>query len=268
MADVITFDPAYFEQLVKDFGKTSKSLEDAKASLQKAKVGLDSGLVAFALCSRLNDDINKIKKNADTRINEANAFSKALTNGITRVNDWEETTKNRESSLAAELDKTWGFEGGSFARESAQSTGGETVVGAADSSPASPGSVNLTTQDMNSKYYSQNLSGVPKTLINSYDGKEHMNCVYYARSRAMEANGLDAYSPKGSGSDIQANSIAHFPGHDVFVEQVERDAGGQPTTVVFTESNWGGTTDGHRVEMPYSEFINRSNSNVNGYTYF
>ncbi|MDR1132519.1 MAG: hypothetical protein LBL05_00060 [Synergistaceae bacterium] len=263
MADIITFDPAYFQELTKDLGNVSKSLGEAKASLQKATVGLDSGLVAFALCAKLNDDIKQVKKTADARVSETNGFSKALTGGITRVNSWETTTKNRESGLAAQLSKTWGFENGKFTGET-----GQTTAGTVASPSTSSNGANLTAQNMGSKYYSQNLSGVPRTLINDYDGKEHMNCVYYARSRAMEANGLDAYSPKGSGSEIQANSIAHFPGHDVFIENVERDASGQPTKVVFTESNWGGAADGHRVEMSYSEFVNRSGSKVNGYTYF
>jgi hypothetical protein len=263
MADIITFDPAYFQELSGCLKDVSRSLDEAKASLQKASVSLDSGVVAFILCAKLNDDIGAIKKAADARINEANSYSKALANGITRINDWEENTKKREFGLAARLGKTWGFENGKFSEGTEQ-----TAAGPVDSSPISSDNTNLAPQDMGSKYYRQNLPGVPRTLINDYDGKEHMNCVYYARSRAMEANRLDTYSPKGSGSEIQANSIAHFPKHDVFIERVERDASGQPTNVVFTESNWGGAADGHQLEMSYSEFVNRTGSKVNGYTYF
>jgi hypothetical protein len=114
MADIVTFDPAYFQELAKNLENASKSLNDAKTGLQKATVGLDSGLVAFALCSVLNSDIKNIQKNAAGSINAAGAFSKVLLNGVVRVNGWETTTKNRESGLAAQLGKTWGFEGGNF----------------------------------------------------------------------------------------------------------------------------------------------------------
>jgi hypothetical protein len=110
MADIITFDTAYFQELIKDLGNVSKSLGEAKANLQKAAVGLDSGLVAFAMCVKLNDDIKQINKTAVARINETSGFSKVLETGITRVNAWETTTKNRESGLAAQLGKIWGFE--------------------------------------------------------------------------------------------------------------------------------------------------------------
>jgi hypothetical protein len=269
MADVIALDPAYFQELAKDLGDVSRSLGDAKAILQKVRIGLDSGLVAFAACAALNLDIEKIKKTASARIDEANGYSKALTDGITRVNDWEATTKNRESGLAAQLGKTWGFEGGNFKGETGQPAAGESSPGILGSPSASSNNANLAAQNMNSSYYSQKLDGVPETLINDYDGKEHMNCVYYARARAMEANQMTGWTGgTPSQSEIRANSIAHFPGHDVFIEQVEYDANNQPSKVVFTESNWGYTADGHQMTMPYSEFVNRAGSKVNGYTYF
>ncbi|MDR0653833.1 MAG: hypothetical protein LBG12_11100 [Synergistaceae bacterium] len=125
MADIITFDTAYFQELTKDLGDISKSLDEAKASLRKATVGLDSGLVAFALCVKLNEDIKQIKNTADARISETDGFSKALADGIANVNRWEENTKNRESGLALQIGKTWGFEDGNFTGEAGSS--GSTV---------------------------------------------------------------------------------------------------------------------------------------------
>jgi hypothetical protein len=117
MADIITFDPTYLQELAGDLGNVSKYLGEAKTSLRKASVGLDSGLVAFAMCSKLNDDMTQIKKTAENRISEASGFSKALEGGIRNINNWETTTKNRESGLAAQLGKIWGFENVNFTGE-------------------------------------------------------------------------------------------------------------------------------------------------------
>jgi hypothetical protein len=126
MADIVTFDPAYFQELAKDLESASRSLDDANAIVGKACVGLDSGLVAFALCYSLNENLRTIKKNVDGFLNKASGFSKVLIGGVMRVNGWEETTKNRESGLASQLGKTWGFEGGNSAggAPSANDTGG------------------------------------------------------------------------------------------------------------------------------------------------
>ena len=259
----VTFDPAYFQELTKNLAGVSTSLNNAKTRLKEVHVGLDSGLVAFALCSKLNDDIKKINTTADGSINKASVFSKILINGSTRVDSWEANAKSRESSLASQLGKTWKFEDRNFTQETGQTAAGESSM-----QPGSSEDFALAGKDMNSKYYTQVMPGVPRTLINDYDKQEHMNCVYYARARAMEANGLDSYAVKGSGSEIQSNSIAHFPGHDVFIEEVKRGADGQPTSVVFSESNWGGTVDGHQQEISYDKFIKRGGSSVNKYTYF
>ncbi|MDR2180681.1 MAG: hypothetical protein LBP21_10265 [Synergistaceae bacterium] len=121
MADIITFDPVYFEELAKDLETASRSLDDAKADVQKASVGLDSGLVAFALCCKLNEDISKCRKAADGFVREAKDFFQVLRGGVMRVNGWEENTKNSESGLAAQLSKTWGFENGNFAGDKGSS---------------------------------------------------------------------------------------------------------------------------------------------------
>ncbi|MDR2175048.1 MAG: hypothetical protein LBO82_03815, partial [Synergistaceae bacterium] len=94
MADIVTFDPAYFQELIKDLEGASQSLISAQDSLQKASVGLDSGLVAFAMCCTLNDDIKKVKKTAEGFLDEASGLSRALTGGVMRVNGWENTTKS------------------------------------------------------------------------------------------------------------------------------------------------------------------------------
>jgi hypothetical protein len=120
---------------------------------------------------------------------------------------------------------------------------------------------------MDSGYYTQNMSGVDRTLVNKLDGQTHMNCVYYARARAMEANQLDSYVSQGSGNELRANSIASFDGHDMFIEGVTYGADGKPTHVTISESNWAdGKGDGTRKTITYEQFLNRGK--VNKYTYF
>ncbi|MDR3354487.1 MAG: hypothetical protein LBO21_05570 [Synergistaceae bacterium] len=267
MAEIITFDPAYFQELTKDLGDVSRSLDDAKASLQKVSVGLDSGLVAFALCVSLNNDIKKVQKTTNARISETNGYSKSLQSGIMRVNGWEETTKNRESGLASQLVKTWGFENANFAGVAAADSSRETTP----TSLTSPGNPNLAAQNMDSKFYTQNFSGIARTLI--YNGKERMNCVYYARARAMEANQMTEWTGGNQGqSEIRANSIAKFLDsngnrHDVFIESVEYDSNNQPMRVTLSESNMGSHPDGRRTTVDWEHFKNRDGKTVDSYTY-
>jgi hypothetical protein len=244
-------------------------LGDAKASLQKASVGLDSGLVAFALCLSINNDINKIKKTTDARISETNGYSKSMQSGILRVNGWEKITKNRESGLASQLVKTWGFESGNFAG----GTGGDSHPETPAQSLTSSDNADLAAQNMDSDYYTQDFSGVTRTLINGYDGKEHLNCVYYARARAMEANRMTEWTGGNSGqSEIRDNSIATFLDsqgnrHDVFIESVEYDSNNQPIRVTLSESNMGGHPDGRTTTVDWEHFENRDGKTVNSYTY-
>jgi hypothetical protein len=256
MADIITFDPAYFQELSGGLKDVSGYLDEAKASLQKASVGLDSGLVAFALCAKLNEDIKQIKKTADARISETNGYSKALVNGVTRVSGWEDTTKNRESGLATQLGKTWEFENGNFSGDAA-SAGKETTNAAATNSP------NLADFDLNSKYYPEAQS------LNSFDNKIHIDCFAFANARAKEANQVDSLTSQRTDNTVQANSIARYDyddgtNHYVFIERVEEVNGN--TIVHFREGNWGGSPDGELKSKPLSEFEHRGKGGgVGGY---
>ncbi|MDR1376344.1 MAG: hypothetical protein LBJ22_02440 [Synergistaceae bacterium] len=260
MADIIRFDPIYLQELARSLDDASSSLDGAKASLQKASVGLDSGLVAFALCVALNEDIKKIKKTAGVRVNEAKGLSKVLANGAMRVDSWEETTKNRESGLASQLVKTWGFENGNFAPEAGQTTAGESSA-----APSASGTGNSGAPDLNSWYYKQS-PGALNAYRQNGDVAGKLDCVYYARARAMEVNGLGSYSSQGSGNELRTNSIARFQGHDVFIERLYTDSDGI-TKVVFSEGNWNdGTPDGGIKEYTLAAF--QARGNVNEYVYF
>ncbi|GHS95043.1 hypothetical protein AGMMS50276_09270 [Synergistales bacterium] len=144
---------------------------------------------------------------------------------------------------------------------------GEVILGG----NAPNGSPNLAAPNMNSRYYSlpaSALNAITPTGTNKWSSREHMDCVYYAHARAMEVNQLETYTTQGTGGDIQANSVARFPGHSVFIENVEYE-NGQPSRVTFTESNWADQEDGHQTTMSFEEFSNRGGANNNiTYTYF
>jgi hypothetical protein len=114
---------------------------------------------------------------------------------------------------------------------------------------------------------------------NVYEGKSdnlwHMNCVFFARARAMEANGLSTYDktwnsigPNGQGNTIRANSIARFSGHEVFIERLERDTNGNVTNVWFTEANWHGNYDGEIKVRTWDVFTKRPGGGNISYIYF
>jgi hypothetical protein len=257
MAEVIRLDSDYISSYSGKLKTALPLMEEALTLLNRAR--MSSGWFS-AQRDRINSDIDAVMKEIKRISGEVGDVSDYLNTGAGWFKEWESYTQGKESVLASELAKVWGFEGSNW--------NGGNVKAPVTPVPQNPSSGGGTAgQNMNSDYYTRDMPGVPRTLINPVDGKEHMNCVYYARARAMEANGLSSYAAVGSGSQIQANSIAHFPGHDVFIENVVYE-NGQPSQVVFTESNWGGTADGHQVSMSYSEFVKRGGSNVNRYTYF
>jgi len=99
--------------------------------------------------------------------------------------------------------------------------------------------------------------------FNSTFGTENavrrINCVHFARARAMEVNYPLRWDQGTIVSDIRANSIVRFTNqnggiHDVFVEHVVMDANERPTHVVFTDGNWRGRADGDKVVMPFDRF--------------
>jgi hypothetical protein len=268
MANIVTFDPEYFQELAKDLAAVSRSLEDAKASMQKASVGLDSGLVAFAMCYKLNEDINSIKKNTNDFLDKASGFSKVLMEGVARVNGWEEIVKKVESALALLLKKIWGFENSNW------STDGN------DPSRAPAGTAPGGKPDLNDWYYAQEtIGGAGMRVgdgINPIDGKLHLNCVYYARARAMQVNWMTEWKDGSPGENIETirpNSIAKFDGpnghHEVFIESVEYDSNNQPVNVTFSEGNWGnGHPDPHIDTISWKEFKHRDGKAFTSYTYF
>jgi hypothetical protein len=73
---------------------------------------------------------------------------------------------------------------------------------------------------------------------------------------------------------VRTNSIAVFRhggngnGHVVVVENVIRDSGGDPISIVLSESNWGKQKCPSRKRLSWSEFLNRSDGSLKGYIYF
>jgi hypothetical protein len=134
--------------------------------------------------------------------------------------------------------------------------------------------------DLDSDAYKRDILGLTKWFSkdNSYNSAKNyypdnpekwvpkMNCVYYARARAMQVNELTSYAAKSSGNELRANSIAHFSGHDVYIEDVIRDESGNPLQVVISEGNWATKPDGQIETISYDRFTRRGA--VNSYTYF
>ena len=118
----------------------------------------------------------------------------------------------------------------------------------------------------------------PKSEYNG-DSVTHINCVHYARARAMEVNGLNecpSFPPGENSTVIRENSVAwyHKSGggvHAVYVEQVKYDENGNPTWVVFSDSNMKGQADGTVHSMSYEDFQTyqgREGWQVANYDYF
>ena len=95
-------------------------------------------------------------------------------------------------------------------------------------------------------------------LYNSWAGENRVNCVYYARARYAEVNGLDAY-PYAITETIHdpeyiknGNCVVRFDGHSVYVEHY--DAAND--VVWFSDSNMGSHPDGALQSMSFEEFKN------------
>ena len=131
------------------------------------------------------------------------------------------------------------------------------------------------------KYYEMNTGAVGKWFeignpYNAAKNRRSMNCVQYARARAMETNGKDSfvgYTTSKNVDDIRANSVVQFDGgdfkhHEVYVESVSRDANGQ-LMVTFSDSNMGDKQpDGTITTMPFSQFKNYTGASISSYLYF
>jgi hypothetical protein len=125
-------------------------------------------------------------------------------------------------------------------------------------------------------YQSPGVYATPNKYISTKDGKPHVNCVFFARARALEANGLSEFKyewissgPKGAGKEIRANSIANFDGlHQLFIESLERSEGGEVTTVYFREANWDYEDDGEQKHKTWSEFTSRPGGGNITYYYY
>ena len=108
------------------------------------------------------------------------------------------------------------------------------------------------------------------------NGIKHINCLSYARQRALEVNQLDtytAYPNSGSGTEIRSNSVAYFHNSSGFVHAAYVEYYDEATqTVYFTEGNWGDRPDGELKTMSLDEFNSRGSSDnkwtVANYDYY
>ena len=99
-----------------------------------------------------------------------------------------------------------------------------------------------------------------KTLYNQWAHENRQNCVYYARARYLEINGLDEYpySINECISDPEyiknGNCVVRFgssnDGHSVYVEHYDAEN----DVVWFSDSNIGGHQDGALLSMSFDEF--------------
>jgi hypothetical protein len=262
MTDVIKLEAECLTELAKKLQSARSALQTALPKLKTAR--MSSG---WFTSSReiINNDIDTMIKEITSRGDDLQRLSSVLLQGATTYANWENRLQGQESQLSSALSKVWAFEAENF--ESGANADKKAQV-ATTNVPPNPngGSQTPVGHNMDSGYYTQEMPGVQRTLINSWDGQEHMNCVYYVRARAMEANQLSSYAPKGSGNEIRANSIASFAGHDMFIESVSYGTDGKPTSVTISESNWGGKVDGEIKTLTYDEFLKRGK--VNKYTYF
>ena len=104
------------------------------------------------------------------------------------------------------------------------------------------------------------------------DGVPHINCVAYARKRALEVNQMDtyrAYPNSGSGTEIRSNSVAYYHNskglaHAVYVEHYDEAT----QTVYFTEGNWGSDPDGKLKTLSLDEFKSRQGWHIANYDYY
>jgi len=143
------------------------------------------------------------------------------------------------------------------------------------------GYANGNEPDFSSEYYNKYVRATQYFAANSQynsDNVQHMNCVYYARARAMEVNGLEecpVFPDSGTSTHIRENSVAwyHKPDggrHAVYVENVQYDESGNPQRVWFSDSNMKGQNDGTLHEMSYDDFLSYEGRGwtVANYDYF
>lgn len=111
------------------------------------------------------------------------------------------------------------------------------------------------TGDSNAPYYAKANKYIG---ANPYDGKEHDNCVHYARARYMEVNGTDSY-PYAINECIydpeyikNGNCVVRCSGHSVYVEYYDAEN----DVVWFSDSNMASHQDGALQSMSFEEFKN------------
>ena len=107
MANVIKLDAEY---LAERAGILKKRVDPTNKAMQLMKKALMSSGLIFQQRKRINSKIDAIRSEVNKIAQDADQLERALTNGVSRVNDWERDTRNRERTTASRLNKTWGFE--------------------------------------------------------------------------------------------------------------------------------------------------------------
>lgn len=126
--------------------------------------------------------------------------------------------------------------------------------------------------DLDSHYYKISHGSLHASRRNG-DRSGKIDCVYYARARAMEVNGLDTcprFPAAGSSTEIRSNSVAYFHdsngklAHAVYIEHYDTAT----RTVWFSEGNWGSDPDGELKCLSFEEFKSRNGTHVANYDYY
>lgn len=162
---------------------------------------------------------------------------------------------------------------------SRMNTGQSTASGAASSGIVGVTAGMTTHPNEKKQISSANLNGSTyKEYRGEIDSRCKKQCVGYAKGRAGEVLGItfeagwrdkaDGRIVKGNdgmyvtkyyppeAESVQANSIADFDGHVVFIEDVWVDESGV-MQVTFSEANWGNHVDGNPYTLPIDRFMKR-----------
>ena len=113
------------------------------------------------------------------------------------------------------------------------------------------------TPDVSSYGYSNGDTLVnTRTLYNEWAHGNRTNCVYYARARYLEINGLDSYSFQENIYDPEdiknGNCVVRCSGHSVYVEHYDAEN----DVVWFSDSNMASHQDGALQSMSFDDFLN------------
>ena len=174
MTDVIKLEAECLTELAKKLESARSALQAALPKLKTAR--MSTGWFTSARDS-INNDIDTITREITNRGGDLQGLSGVLLQGATTYARWENSVKGDESRWSSALSKVWAgeaenFESGANADKKAQiaTTNVPQNPGGTQPGNSNAGSPAVASQDLNSGYYTQEMSGVDRILSNG-----HMN---------------------------------------------------------------------------------------------